>query len=242
MLEREPRVGDDAEGADTERLRGPAHGEDVADVVDALEDRHEIERPLLDDGVEARDALLRDLGLERAHELLRGAFLAVEAEGIVEVGKPRGRPGCILDVADVLFHAPAAVKLVPRAGDEACVGRLGVARVRGAPTFRGADSLGALNPESPVRAPRDRGRRLAVVARRRTGRDEESASRVYGKGRRGGREEVDAATGGREGCHRSTRAAKASQHPSPCPGVSRTGPATGSVANWSGAEFHLIDS
>ena len=42
------------------------HGQHVADVVDPLEDRHEVERSLLDDGVEARDALLGDLGFEGA--------------------------------------------------------------------------------------------------------------------------------------------------------------------------------
>jgi hypothetical protein len=54
LLEHQPSVGDDSQAPDAQRFGGAAHGEDVADVVHPLQDGHDVERPLRDDGVEAR--------------------------------------------------------------------------------------------------------------------------------------------------------------------------------------------
>ena len=57
LFELQAGVGHDAQGADPERLGASAHREDVSDVVRALEDREYIERPLLDDRVQARESV-----------------------------------------------------------------------------------------------------------------------------------------------------------------------------------------
>ena len=152
---------------------------DVAEVVDALEDGHEVEGAILDDRVEAREAVAGDEGLERRGELGRGRREAVELERVVRVREPAGegltcdrtrrRPwNSVAGAEEEEGGGPAARRGAPRRDAlSGALDRGAAVRAR-----RGEEEAGRRRRRRPRRPPRPRRRppRTRARAGRRRGR------------------------------------------------------------------------